>query len=393
VRLPPRRTRRPALSPHQQNRLAADLLVAVAACFALYQLLGPRLPVVEPRLTWRAHGYAIEEIAPSPNTREVATTSPDGGIVLWQRSTGEQVVRLNGHVDLASSLAFSPDGRWLVSAAMDGSILIWDRARRRRVKKLRDSNSSTNSPCVAFSRDGNWLAAADGKEILFWKSGVWMTPVHLRGHREEVRDMVLSPDSSLIASADATGTVRLWSLPGGSELGSVQGHPSTFRSMAFSPDGRLLATGGDDGTIRLWSIGTRGPAATLRVPSTSALSSASPTDVTFSPDGRLIVAAASTQTGLHVWDVARRRKLPALRGADAPFAFSPDGRYLVCRQPPSLFGLRDNELQLWRLPDLRPAGRLTGASDPASTLRFTGDGRQVIAAVGYGKAAIWDLPR
>ena len=49
-----------------------------------------------------------------------------GGIQLWDTTTGDKIAVLDGHTHGVSTLTFSPDGTMLVSTATDGTILLWD---------------------------------------------------------------------------------------------------------------------------------------------------------------------------------------------------------------------------------------------------------------------------
>ena len=70
--------------------------------------------------------------------------------------------------------------------------------------------------------------------------------------------MAFSPDGTLLASADADGTVRLWN-PATRQAPRAPLPPVTggVNGVAFSPDGTLLASADDDGTVRLWNPATR----------------------------------------------------------------------------------------------------------------------------------------
>jgi WD40 repeat protein len=61
---------------------------------------------------------------------------------------------------------------------------------------------------------------------------------------------------SILASGSADGTVRLWDVATGRQIGSpLSVSTGTVEWVAFSPDGKILASGSDDHTVRLWNVG------------------------------------------------------------------------------------------------------------------------------------------
>lgn len=73
------------------------------------------------------------------------------------------------------------------------------------------------------------------------------------GHTGYVFGLAFHPDGSRLASASYDGTVRLWRLPDGDEIGRVSGPCEYAHAVDFSPSGRILAMGfGRPGGVVQW---------------------------------------------------------------------------------------------------------------------------------------------
>ena len=70
-----------------------------------------------------ARSFAVEF---SPDGRQLATSSSDRSIKLWDVETGMLLTTLTGHDDRILSLSYSPDGRRLASGSADETIKLWD---------------------------------------------------------------------------------------------------------------------------------------------------------------------------------------------------------------------------------------------------------------------------
>ena len=62
----------------------------------------------------------------------------------------------------------------------------------------------------------------------------------------------LSPDGSRLATGSFDHTARIWSVPQGRPLATLEGHQAEVSRLAWSPDGRTIATGSYDESLRLW---------------------------------------------------------------------------------------------------------------------------------------------
>ena len=75
----------------------------------------------------------------------------------------------------------------------------------------------------------------------------------LTSHSDKVKSLAFSPDGARLASADLSGTIKLWQMNTGEIEGTLKGH-STWVELAFNPQDKTLISGSFDDTVKVWRL-------------------------------------------------------------------------------------------------------------------------------------------
>ena len=124
------------------------------------------------------------------------------------------------------------------------------------------------------------------------------------------RSVAFSPNGALVATADYSAGVSVFSVNSAGALTGVPGTPfgtaPGSQAVAFSPSGGFLATADGSGFVSVFQVQPDG--ALIGVPGTPFATGSSPNpnpaSVAFSPSGRLLAAANSSENSVTVFAVA-----------------------------------------------------------------------------------------
>ena len=160
-----------------------------------------------PPSPFEGNEYHVISVAYSLDGKQIASSSKDGVIRVWDVSTGESRRTFDAYLDTEEwghPVAFSPNGTKLVS-------------------ETRLINLSTGSctpdafrpiaSTVAFSADGRFLASGSyDANFRIRDASTCQTIAQLVGHTDDVFSVGFFPDGKQIMSASLDGTIRVWDI-------------------------------------------------------------------------------------------------------------------------------------------------------------------------------------
>jgi WD40 repeat protein len=235
---------------------------------------------------------------------------------------------------------------------------------------------------LSLSRDGKTLVVAGGDgKIRFVDMATGQIQRTLSGHTNATYRAILSPDEKLMASSSRDLTARVWDVATGRELQKLGGFRCSVKAVAFSPDGQKVAASGNDGMLKLWDVKTGSELKSL-VHINSADVDMSVYSLVFSRVGNKVYGGNGDGT-ISEWDVSSGKETRVWKAHDSfvfRLLFSPDYRLLA--------SLTDGTVKLWDTSTWRevrslPMTGMTGATQHASSIAFSNNGK-LIAATDIG---------
>jgi WD40 repeat protein len=322
----------------------------------------------------------VQDVALAPDGKMLVVTTQDGQVKLHDVASGRQLHQLRPSRPMAPAMyvLFSPDGKRLITAGYAPPVRVWDVATGAELCEIRVFSGLRQA--LAFAPDGKTLAAVNGQfspAIRLFDATTGAEVMGPAGHRAPVaavafadagRTVVTAAGRGLMAwdvaraeplrtigdgpgwsswalSADGRraavlerGAIRIHDLVLGKDLCRIEPQGGRPGTLALAPDGSVLAGTAQDAWIVLWDTTTGKEV--RRLPWRAQRYGAS---LLFSPDGRMLVAAAhlpawqngmlTSQPGMHLdcWDPASGRLIRSLGvlSASGDMAFTPDGRTLA----------------------------------------------------------------
>lgn len=275
-------------------------------------------------------------------------------------------------------VAYSSDGK-CIAAAKSFEILLWKTESGVPVRYRLSGGLSRYITAMAFSANGDLLAAGDSLAQIF----VWDVRTGNRLHRfkfsdkayRDIGSITFSPDGRLLAAGEGGGAteilgkpvwneIHVWDLAVDKMVCGVKGATNSVCCLAFEPDGRRLVSVGCDGAIKTWE-----PNSILRSPQTAADS------ITYSE-----ISTIRLHDSFSIGSLSVDCRRLVVTGEE----FEQDGEY-----PDGDVNLEVGRPNTIRFPSVKVFDITSGKfltkiqfSEPVREVVFTPDGRNLVAACG-----------
>jgi WD40 repeat protein len=196
---------------------------------------------------------SVEALAFSPDSLTLACGLGDGQLQLFDVQSRSVTNQWALHEAAITALSYSPDGHWLASSDVSGRLIVRDAATGE-VAISWDLGSAVHD--VTFSPRGTWLACVgDMRSVLMWEAETWTRLPSINGHTGPVYSLAFSPEEDLLVTGagDADPTIRVWSLPDGTQL-RTDLYDGRVQDIEYSSKDRHTAITGTQMTISLWEV-------------------------------------------------------------------------------------------------------------------------------------------
>ena len=369
----------------------------------------------------------ISGVAISPDNTYVYSALQNGVIEKLDFSTGETLLKFEGHAKHITSMSLSHDGQLIVSTAGDNTVKIWDAFSGEIIQDIKVA--SPDQACFNSNDTRVIVSASYGKVIIYdVYSGEQTQLISVAGKNSFIEALIFSPTDKYVLTGEldnsVSGEIKIWDTQNGELIQTLKGHTSAVDALVFSNDGKYLISGSKDKTLRIWefNVSDRQKQTKRRlfftpptVVSKAVFTSGGDiiasywdntlklwdsgltyckikleghtshvTSFSMSSDEELLASVSSDKT-IRVWNIITGKEEKRIWDPARELqsvAFSPDGRLLIASC--------DNDIKMWNTQSYHLMGVLSGHSEYICHAIFSKDGKYIVSGSFDKSIKVWN---
>ena len=235
---------------------------------------------------------------------------------------------------------------------------------------------------LVIGQDG-YLAGINGThEVQLWQINNTQPAGSLRGHRDQVSCLALSPSGQTLISGSKDQTIKFWDLKTKKIRQTLDGqfdaHLSEITALAVSPDNRILLSCDLDNSLKIWDVNYGKVIKNISF-------SADLTCLAINPNGQLF-CSGGVEPQIRIRQIKDGQVVRSINNNSGVLsvAFSPDSKLLAT-------GGFNRTIKIWDITTGREVFTLSGHTDRISKVIFANDGKTLISSGWDGSIKLWDL--
>ncbi|KAJ5631576.1 uncharacterized protein N7484_011676 [Penicillium longicatenatum] len=316
----------------------------------------------------------------------------DGVIKLWDLASSSCVASMQAHRLAGAFMTWSYDGIYIATASSDREIKIWDPEKEQclltllghegPVKAVFWSQDSTQLVSVSWSLDDGGFSKFSPLAIKVWDRTAGQCILTLEGDDSRIRTAFPSYDGKSIVTVTCDGIIKTWNVFSSQRMSSRDPFPQFGTLNLWSHDGmNLIHSDWLSNTIEILD-----PVSWKSIETIDTRKGSRITYLALSHNGKLL-ASASNQGLIEVWDLCTRKRVSTLEGHFEfihILAWLRDGRLASASS--------DKTIKIWDTTTCQCLSTFKGHNRGASSLLLSADETQLTSASQQGKIIkIWDL--
>ncbi|KDP39380.1 hypothetical protein JCGZ_01137 [Jatropha curcas] len=187
----------------------------------------------------------------STDGKLLASAGHDKKVVIWNMETLQTECTPEEHNHIITDVRFRPNTTQLATSSFDTSIRLWNAAEPRYSLQTYAGHASHVMSLDFHPKKNDLFCSCDGNnEIRFWNINQYSSTRISKGGTAQVR---FQPRIGHLLAAAAENTVSIFDVEADRQTHSLQGHPTEVHSVCWDVNGDYLASVSQE-SVRVWSL-------------------------------------------------------------------------------------------------------------------------------------------